>query len=42
MKYLPHDYQQYAISFIVNHPVCAVFLDMGLGRKNEYNPDGDC
>ena len=31
MKLCPHDYQQYAINYIVNHPTAAVFLDMGLG-----------
>jgi hypothetical protein len=31
MKFIPHEYQSYAIQFILNHPVAAVFLDMGLG-----------
>ena len=31
MKFVPHDYQQYAIDYIENHEVAAVFLDMGLG-----------
>jgi len=34
MKYRPHDYQKYAISWIVDHPVSAVFLDMGLGKTS--------
>ena len=34
MKYQPHDYQKYAIDWIVDHPVCAVFLDMGLGKTS--------
>lgn len=32
MKYKPHDYQQYAIQFIRDHPEAALFLDMGLGK----------
>ena len=32
MKFIPHDYQKYAIDFIESHPVSAVFLDMGLGK----------
>ena len=31
MKFVPHDYQQYAVDYIENHEVAAVFLDMGLG-----------
>lgn len=34
MKYEPHDYQQYAIEYICNHPVAAVLLDMGLGKTS--------
>lgn len=34
MKYVPHDYQKYAAEYICNHPVCAVFLDMGLGKTS--------
>ena len=33
MKYEPHDYQTYATNFILEHPVAAVFLDMGLGKS---------
>lgn len=33
MKYSPHDYQIYATNFILEHPVAAVFLDMGLGKS---------
>ena len=32
MKFIPHDYQQYAIDFIKSHETAAVFLDMGLGK----------
>lgn len=32
MKYVPHDYQQYATEYIKSHPVAAVLLDMGLGK----------
>lgn len=33
MKYQPHDYQEYATRFIVEHPIAAVFLQMGLGKS---------
>lgn len=33
MKYSPHDYQAYATDFILQNPVAAVFLDMGLGKS---------
>lgn len=32
MRYNPHSYQAYATEFIVSHPVCALMLDMGLGK----------
>ena len=32
MKFLPHDYQKYAIEYIKSHPITALFLDMGLGK----------
>lgn len=31
MKFIPHEYQSYAANFILEHPVAAVLLDMGLG-----------
>ena len=31
MKFEPHNYQRYAIDFILRNPVAAVLLDMGLG-----------
>lgn len=34
MKYEPHDYQKYAIDFIEENPVSAIFLDMGLGKTS--------
>ena len=34
MKYIPHDYQSYAIKYIEEHETCAVFLDMGLGKTS--------
>ncbi len=34
MKYEPHSYQQFAISYIEEHPVAAVILDMGLGKTS--------
>lgn len=33
MKYQPHEYQSYATNFILDHPVSAVFLQMGLGKS---------
>ena len=33
MKYSPHDYQAEATNFILEHPISAVFLDMGLGKS---------
>lgn len=33
MKYSPHKYQTYATDFILEHPISAVFLDMGLGKS---------
>lgn len=32
MKFSPHDYQTYAINYILSHPIAAVLLDMGLGK----------
>lgn len=32
MKFKSHDYQQYAINYIIKHRISAVFLDMGLGK----------
>ena len=32
MIYTPHNYQKYATEFILEHPVSAVLLDMGLGK----------
>lgn len=33
MRYRPHEYQNYATQFILEHPVAAVLLDMGLGKS---------
>lgn len=33
MKYKPHEYQAYATEYILNHPIAAVLLDMGLGKS---------
>lgn len=32
MKFRPHEYQDYAVSYIISHPVCALLLDCGLGK----------
>lgn len=34
MKFIPHDYQKYAIQYIESHNVSAVLLDMGLGKTS--------
>lgn len=34
MRFNPHNYQQYAISFIESHPIAAVLLDMGMGKTS--------
>lgn len=34
MNFIPHNYQQYAIDYIENHPIAAVLLDMGLGKTS--------
>lgn len=34
MIYRPHDYQKFAINFILEHPIAAVFLDMGMGKSS--------
>lgn len=33
MQYNPHEYQNYATNFILEHPVAAVLLEMGLGKS---------
>lgn len=33
MRYEPHEYQAYATKFILEHPISAIFLDMGLGKS---------
>lgn len=32
MKFNPHDYQKYAINFILDHAIASVILQMGLGK----------
>lgn len=32
MKYNPHNYQQFATDFILDHPISCLMLDMGLGK----------
>lgn len=31
MKFMPYEYQKYAINHIINNPASALFLDMGMG-----------
>lgn len=33
MKYEAHDYQTYTTNFILEHPISAILLDMGLGKS---------
>jgi SNF2 family DNA or RNA helicase len=32
MKYIPYDYQEYALKFILNRKAAGIFLDCGLGK----------
>lgn len=32
MKFKPHNYQQFAIDFIINNPIAAILLDCGMGK----------
>lgn len=32
MRFRPHPYQEKAVAFVKEHPHCALFLDMGLGK----------
>lgn len=34
MEFKPHEYQKYCIRYIVEHPLCAVFLDPGMGKTS--------
>ena len=33
MKYKPHNYQEFAREFILENPICGIFLDMGCGKS---------
>lgn len=33
MTYQPHEYQRYATEFILDHPISAILLQMGLGKS---------
>jgi len=33
MKYEPHEYQVYATEYILQHPIAAILLNMGLGKS---------
>jgi SNF2 family DNA or RNA helicase len=33
MKYNPYNYQTYCTDYIINHPYCGIFLDMGCGKS---------
>ena len=32
MNFIPHKYQQHCIDFVISHPYCGLWLDMGLGK----------
>ena len=32
MKFIPHDYQKYAVEYIKSHKISAILLDCGLGK----------
>ena len=32
MKFIPHEYQQYTVNYLLDKPVAAIFLDCGLGK----------
>ena len=34
MKFIPHEYQRYAIDYIVSHPISAILLGCGLGKTS--------
>ena len=34
MKFIPHQYQEFATGFICDHPESMLILDMGLGSQN--------
>ena len=33
MKYKPNDYQAYATKFVIENPISALLLEMGLGKS---------
>lgn len=33
MRYNPHEYQTYCTKYIIEHPYCGIFLDMGCGKS---------
>ena len=41
MKFIPHDYQEYAVRFITGRKESMLLLDMGLGRQNRHIIAGD-
>ena len=34
MEFIPHEYQEYAIQFVLDHPEAMLLLDMGLGKTS--------
>ena len=35
MKFIPHDYQEYATRFVMEHPYCGLILDIAAGIEEE-------
>lgn len=40
MKFIPHDYQQYAIQFLTEHPVGCIITGYGV-REDSHNIDSN-
>mgnify|MGYP000665379404 CR=1 FL=1 len=36
MKFIPHEYQKYAIDRVVADPALGLFLEMGLGKDCDH------
>jgi len=35
MKFIPYDYQRFATNYLLEKPVAAIYLDMGLGMERQ-------
>ena len=34
MKYTPHEYQQFCIDYLLDHPAAGLFLKPGMGKTS--------